>query len=59
MTMARLIIGALGLALVLGGVVFGVVVERSGAPLVWGLGVLLATYGAWLLVQAVRGPGAR
>lgn len=57
MTGARVIIGLLGLGLLLGGLAFGGLVRSIGAPVVWGLGFALATYGAWLLVQAVRGPG--
>jgi hypothetical protein len=51
------LIGLLGSALLLGGLAFGALVKSIGAPVVWGLGFALATYGAWLLVQAVRGPG--
>ena len=54
MTQARVLVGLLGLSLLSGGLVFGVVVQRSGAPFVPLLGFALATYGAWLLVQAVR-----
>jgi lipopolysaccharide export LptBFGC system permease protein LptF len=54
MTQARFLVGLLGLTLLAGGLVFGVVVQRSGAPFVPLLGFALATYGAWLLVQAVR-----
>lgn len=57
MTGARVLIGLLGSALLLGGLAFGALVKSIGAPVVWGLGFALATYGAWLLVQAVRGPG--
>jgi hypothetical protein len=54
---ARLLFGLLGLALLAGGLAFGVLVQRSGAHVVPALGYALAVYGAWLLVQAVRGPG--
>lgn len=54
MTQVRVLVGLLGLSLLSGGLVFGVVVQRSGAPFVPLLGFALATYGAWLLVQAGR-----
>ena len=57
MIAARLLFGLLGLALLAGGLAFGVLVQRSGAHVVPALGYALAVYGAWLLVQAVRGPG--
>lgn len=57
MTAARLLVGLLGLALLVGGLAFGMLVRSIGAPVVWGMGFALATYGAWLLLQAVRGPG--
>ena len=53
---ARILIGLLGLALVVGGLAFGMLVKSIGAPVVWGMGFALATYGIWLLVQAGRGP---
>ena len=58
MTVARVLVGILGLALLVGGLAFGVLVRSIGAPVVWGMGFALATYGAWLLLQAVRGPGS-
>ena len=54
---ARLLIGLLGAALLVGGIVFGTLVQRVGAPVVWGIGFALAAYGAWLILQAARGPG--
>ena len=57
MTAARLTIGLLGAALLSGGIVFGILVQRVGAPVVWGVGFVLAAYGAWLILQAARGPG--
>jgi predicted MFS family arabinose efflux permease len=53
-TAVRLITAVLGLTLAAGGVAFGVLVERIGAPWIWLLGFALATYGAWLVVQAIR-----
>lgn len=57
MTGVRFLIGLLGLALLVGGLAFGMLVKSIGAPVVWGMGFALATYGVWLLVQAGRGPG--
>ncbi|MEC7946749.1 MAG: hypothetical protein VX265_04215 [Myxococcota bacterium] len=56
MTTARIWIGLLGTTLLVCGLVFGTLVQRVGAPVVWSLGFLLAAYGAWLIVQAGRGP---
>lgn len=57
MTGARWIVGLLGAALLLVGLAFGVLVQRSGAPVVPLLGFAIATYGVWLLVRALRGFG--
>ena len=54
MIRARWIVGILGALLFLGGTLFGVLVQRIGAPVIWSLGLALGAYGVWLIVSALR-----